>query len=134
VPIRPNDHGMWRPLALVSSMALDDPVRMDHDLRFVMVDPATDQVLAECAGPDASGRCRLADTPPYACAGLRLINLEDEAEQASFIVGTMEAGRCPAAHISRRADAGRRDDEPKTIVLVSATPRLTALNQEMPDD
>jgi hypothetical protein len=107
---------------------------MDHDLRFVMVDPATDQVLAECAGPDASGRCRLAEAPPYTCAGLRLVNLEDEADHASFIVSTMEAGRCPAAHISRRADSGRRHDDPKTIDLVSVTPRLTALNQEMPDD
>jgi hypothetical protein len=34
---------------------------MDHDHTFVMLDPTTDQVLAECDGPDASGRCPMAD-------------------------------------------------------------------------
>lgn len=91
---------------------------MDHDHRFVMLDPVTDQILAECAGPDATARCPLAETPPYTCAGLRLVALEEDSASPSFVVNTMEPGRCPIAIISMRADAARCHDEPTGVESV----------------
>ncbi len=71
---------------------------MKRDRSFVMIDPATDEVLAECAGPDADGRCPLSDRPPYVCAGLRLVTREPGAEDgATFLVTDMRPGRCPVA-------------------------------------
>jgi hypothetical protein len=60
-----------------------------------MLDPTTDQVLAECDGPDASGRCPMVDRPPYICAGLRLVGTGDDSEHLSFTVSKMQPGRCP---------------------------------------
>jgi hypothetical protein len=70
---------------------------MDHDHTFVMLDPTTDQVLAECDGPDAGGRCPLADHPPYVCAGLHLVGDGGDSGHVSLTVTKMEAGRCPIA-------------------------------------
>ena len=70
---------------------------MDHDHTFVMLDPTTDQVLAECDGPDASGRCPMADRPPYICAGLHLIGTGNGSRHRSLMVTKMEPGRCPIA-------------------------------------
>ncbi len=75
----------------------DDAGRMDHDHTFVMLDPTTDQVLAECHGPDASGRCPMGDRPPYICAGLHVIASGDNSGYGSFTVTKMEPGRCPVA-------------------------------------
>jgi hypothetical protein len=73
---------------------------MDHDHTFVMLDPTTDQVLAECNGPDASGRCPTADDPPYICAGLHVIGSGDDSGHGSFTVTKMEPGRCPIAVVN----------------------------------
>jgi hypothetical protein len=70
---------------------------MDHDHAFVMLDPTTDQVLAECDGPDASGRCPIADAPPYICAGLHLVGIGDDSRNVALTVTAMEPGRCPIA-------------------------------------
>jgi hypothetical protein len=85
---------------------------MDHDHTFVMLDPTTDQVLAECDGPDASGRRPMADRPPYICAGLHLIGTGDGSGRGSFMVTKMEPGRCPIAVVnepraSRRTECSR---------------------------
>jgi hypothetical protein len=76
------------------------PLQMDHDHTFVMLDPTTDQVLAECHGPDASGRCPMADRPPYLCAGLHLISTGGGSRSGSFMVTKMEPGRCPIAAVN----------------------------------
>lgn len=71
---------------------------MKRDRSFVMLDPVTDEVLAECAGPDADGRCPVSDRPPYVCAGLRLVAREEGAGNgATFTVTEMQPGRCPVA-------------------------------------
>ena len=71
---------------------------MKRDRSFLMLDPATDEVLAECAGPDADGRCPVSDRPPYVCEGLRLVTRADGPENgATFIVTEMRPGRCPVA-------------------------------------
>ena len=71
---------------------------MKRERSFVMLDPATDEVLAECAGPTADGRCPVSDRPPYVCAGLRLVTREDGPEDgATFTVTDMQPGRCPLA-------------------------------------
>jgi hypothetical protein len=72
---------------------------MDHDRTFVMLDPTTDQVLAECDGPDAGGRCPMAERPPYICAGLHVIG-GDDSGHGSFTVTKMEPGRCPIAVVN----------------------------------
>jgi hypothetical protein len=74
---------------------------MDHDHTFVMLDPTTDQVLAECDGPDAIGRCPTADRPPYVCAGLHLIGTGDGSAHESLMVTKMEPGRCPIALVNK---------------------------------
>ena len=71
---------------------------MKRDRSIVMLDPVTDEVLAECAGPDADGRCPVSDRPPYVCAGLRLVTREEGPEDgATFLVTDMQPGRCPLA-------------------------------------
>jgi hypothetical protein len=59
----PDDLRLW------SRIRLGHAGQMDHDPAFVMIDPTTDQVLAECDGPDASGRCPMADRPPTSARG-----------------------------------------------------------------
>jgi hypothetical protein len=71
---------------------------MKRDRSFVMLDPVTEEVLAECAGPDADGRCPFSDRPPYVCAGLKLVAREEGAGNgATFQVTDMQPGRCPVA-------------------------------------
>ena len=71
---------------------------MEHDRTFVMLDPTTDQVLAECKGPDTEGRCPVSYAPPYICAGLLLVSKGDAPGQdVSVAVTKMEPGRCPLA-------------------------------------
>ncbi len=73
---------------------------MEHDRTFVMLDPSTDQILAECKGPTADGRCPAADKPPYICAGLHLVSKgEGSEDDISLTVRTMEPGRCPLADL-----------------------------------
>ena len=61
-----------------------------------MLDPATDQVLDECSGPTPDGRCPVADSPPYICAGLHLVGVGGTPGQdVSLTVVKMEPGRCP---------------------------------------
>lgn len=82
---------------------------MDHDHTFVMLDPTTDQVLAECHGPDAGGQCPMADRPPYVCAGLHVIGSGDDSGYGSFTVTTMEPGRCPIAVVKEPRSRLRTD-------------------------
>ncbi len=71
---------------------------MERDRSIVMLDPATDDVLAECSGPDAEGRCPVNDRPPYLCAGLHLVGrLGGSGSEVSLTVTAMEPGRCPLA-------------------------------------
>ncbi len=70
---------------------------MDSERSIVMLDPATDEVLAECSGPDAEGRCPVNDRPPYLCAGLHLVGTLGAGSDVSVTVTTMEPGRCPLA-------------------------------------
>jgi hypothetical protein len=98
---------------------------MDHDHTFVMLDPTTDQVLAECEGPDASGRCPMADRPPYLCAGLHLIGTGDGSGHGSFMVMKMEPGRCPIAVVNkpREPQDGMLEAEPMSRFAPTATAR-----------
>lgn len=68
---------------------------MEKNRRFVMLDPATDQVLDECDGPTVDGRCPVAHSPPYICAGLHLVSAEEAGPEVSLTVTSMEPGRCP---------------------------------------
>jgi hypothetical protein len=71
---------------------------MNRERSIVMLDPVTDEVLAECQGPTADGRCPVSDRPPYVCAGLRLVASEQGAGNGvSFTVTEMQPGRCPLA-------------------------------------
>jgi hypothetical protein len=97
----PNDLETRRPSALVARTRLGDAEQMDHDHTFVMLDPTTDQVLAECDGPDVRGRCPMADRPPYICAGLHLIGIGDGSGHGEFTVTKMEPGRCPIAAVNQ---------------------------------
>jgi hypothetical protein len=75
-------------------------VCVEHHRTFVMLDPTTDQVLAQCNGPAASGACPVADRPPYTCAGLHLLGIgQGPVEDGSFTVTRMEPGRCPLVFI-----------------------------------
>ncbi len=61
-----------------------------------MLDPATDDVLAECSGPTVDGRCPVSDAPPYMCAGLHLVGTPGTGGRGvSLTVTTMQPGRCP---------------------------------------
>jgi hypothetical protein len=67
---------------------------------FVMLDPATDDILSVCAGPADDGKCQLVDAPPYVCQGLQLVGVDRMPERgSSFIVDEMVPGRCPLAWI-----------------------------------
>jgi hypothetical protein len=84
--------------ALVAFTRAAHAVVMKRDRSIVMIDPVTDEVLAECAGPDADGRCPVSERPPYVCAGLRLVTREEGPEGgATFLVTDMQPGRCPLA-------------------------------------
>jgi len=73
---------------------------MEPDRLFVMLDPATDQIVSVCGGPTEDGRCPQADTPPYVCAGLHLVGAQGTPEQSvSLTVTEMLPGRCPLAFI-----------------------------------
>lgn len=63
-----------------------------------MLDPTTEQVLAECNGASVDGRCPVSDAPPYICAGLHLVSQgDDPGQDVSLTVTRMEPGRCPLA-------------------------------------
>ena len=65
-----------------------------------MLDPATDEVLAECSGPTLDGACPVSDTPPYLCAGLHLVGTPgSDGHGVSLTVTSMEPGRCPLAAV-----------------------------------
>ncbi len=71
---------------------------MEPDRLFVMLDPATDQVLWACSGPTPEGDSPIAGEPPYMCQGLRLVAARGTAHDGlSFAVDTAVRGRCPAA-------------------------------------
>ena len=71
---------------------------MKTDGSFVMLDPATDEILAECSGPSADGACPVSDTPPYLCAGLHLVGRSGaDFKGVSLTVTSMQPGRCPLA-------------------------------------
>jgi hypothetical protein len=71
---------------------------MKTDGSFVMLDPATDEILAECSGPSADGACPVSDTPPYLCAGLHLVGKSGaDGKGVSLTVTSMQPGRCPLA-------------------------------------
>lgn len=74
---------------------------MADNQRFVMVDPATDQVLWVCSGATADGRCPVADKPPYVCEGLRLVAAAGTHHDGhSKVVEHAVAGRCPALELA----------------------------------
>jgi hypothetical protein len=74
---------------------------MENERRFVAVDPVTDQVLWVCAGPTAQGTCEVAEKPPYACQGLRLLAASGtQHDGQSISVDKAEAGVCPALTIA----------------------------------
>ena len=74
---------------------------MESDRSFVMLDPVTDEVLAECGGPTDDGRCPVSDIPPYLCAGLHLVGPGGtEGHDVSFTVTSMQPGRCPLAVVN----------------------------------
>lgn len=71
---------------------------MSTDGSFVMLDPATDEVLADCSGPTDDGRCPASDAPPYTCAGLHLVGTTaNDGHGVALTVTSMEPGRCPIA-------------------------------------
>lgn len=74
---------------------------MEKERRFVMVDPATDQVLWVCSGPNGEGRCPVAEAPLYVCQGLRLVAASGTRHDGiSVSVDKTVAGHCPAAEIA----------------------------------
>jgi hypothetical protein len=72
---------------------------MENYRTLVMLDPTTDQILSECNGPTATGRCPAGDSPPYVCAGLHLVGVGGARpdQDVSFTVTKMQPGRCPIA-------------------------------------
>jgi hypothetical protein len=77
---------------------------MNTDESLVMLDPATDEVLAECSGPTVDGRCPVSDAPPYICAGLHVVGTTGtDGRGVSLTVTTMQPGRCPIAVADGRA-------------------------------
>lgn len=76
---------------------------------FVMLDPATDEVLAECSGPTVAGGCPVSYATPYTCAGLHLVGTtESNGHRVSLTVTSMQPGQCPpcgrrrARHLTAR--------------------------------
>jgi hypothetical protein len=98
---------------------------MDHDHTFVMLDPTTDQVLAECDGPDANRPVPDGRPPPYLCAGLHLIGTGDGSGHGSFMVTKTEPGRCPIAVVNkpREPQDGMLEAEPMSRFAPTATAR-----------
>ncbi len=92
----------------------DDAGRMDRDNRIVMLDPTTDQLLAECTGPDAGGRCPMSDRPPYICAGLHVVSVGADSGHESFTVVKMQPGRCPMAGLNEARTTPERYQESNT--------------------
>ena len=70
---------------------------VEHDRTVVMLDPVTDQVLAECSGPAADGKCPQTARPPYICEGLHLVDAEGGPARDLSLTVTMDPGRCPLA-------------------------------------
>ena len=69
---------------------------MESQRRFVMLDPATDDIISLCSGAADDGKCPLADAPPYLCQGLRLVGVRGASQQrSSLTVGVTVPGRCP---------------------------------------
>lgn len=80
---------------------------MEPDRTFVMLDPATDQLLDECSGPTADGRSPVADSPPYICAGLHLVIVGGALGQdVSFTAFNMEPGHRHSSLAREASDAG----------------------------
>ena len=79
---------------------------MDSDRSYVMLDPVTDEVLAQCSGATADGRCPVSDSPPYLCAGLHLVGpMGSDGHEVSLTVTSMEPGRCPLAAVNDQAQS-----------------------------
>lgn len=77
-----------------------DAGSMQDQPRFVAVDPVTDQVLWVCSGPTVEGKCPIADEPPYACQGLRLVAAAGtDRNGESLLVETQRPGHCAALDI-----------------------------------
>lgn len=73
---------------------------METQTRFVMVDPATDQVLWVCSGPNIEGHCPIAEKPPYVCQGLRLVAASGTRHDgSSMVVEKTTPGHCPALEL-----------------------------------
>ena len=86
---------------------------MEPERLFVMLDPATDQVISVCEGPAEDGRCPRTDVPPYLCRGLHLVGARGTPEHGiSFTVTDMVPGRCPLAWIDEAIP--KRGDEPQS--------------------
>ncbi len=79
-----------------------------------MLDPTTDQLLAECTGPDAGGRCPMSDRPPYICAGLHVVSVGADSGHESFTVVKMQPGRCPMAGLNEARTTPERYQESNT--------------------
>lgn len=74
---------------------------MEDQPRFVMVDPATDQVLWVCSGPTIEGQCPIAEKPPYVCQGLRLVAASGTAHDGwSVVVEKTAPTHCPALQLA----------------------------------
>jgi hypothetical protein len=87
-------------LALATEIASAHPDDVEQERVFVMLDPATDDILSVCAGPSEDDKCPVADAPPYICQGLHLVGVRGaQAERVSFTVKEMIPGRCPLSVI-----------------------------------
>ena len=74
---------------------------MENEPRFVMVDPATDQVLFVCSGANSEGHCPISEKPPYVCQGLRLVAPSGTHHDGrSMVVEKTVAGHCPALELT----------------------------------
>jgi hypothetical protein len=72
---------------------------MENHRTLVMLDPTTDQILSECSGPTATGRCPAVDSPPYVC-GLHLVGVGERPDQKRVVhsdedVARALPDRCP---------------------------------------
>jgi hypothetical protein len=76
-------------LALAAFRTLGNARQVEKNRRFVTLYPATDQVLDDCDGPTVTGRCPVADSPQYICAGLHLVGAEEAGHDVSLTVTRM---------------------------------------------
>jgi hypothetical protein len=76
---------------------VDQTSPMELKTAFVMVDPATDQVLCVCSGPTAVGSCPVAERPTICLPGTPAGRHAEGAAISSYIIDHAEPGRCPAA-------------------------------------